>query len=96
MAPDFPREATAIAVVGLGVNLLSAWLLGGMLSLPRGDRISMLFAGAQKSVAMGAPLATVLFPASAAGIILLPLLIYHLAQMIVAAPIAARLNRGDG
>jgi sodium/bile acid cotransporter 7 len=73
-----------------------SWLLGGLLGLPRGDRISMLFAGAQKSVAMGAPLATVLFPASAAGIILLPLLVYHLAQMVVAAPIAARLHQEEG
>jgi len=70
-----------------------SWLLGGLMKLPRGDRIAMLFAGAQKSIAMGAPLATVLFPASTAGIILLPLLFYHLVQMIVAAPIAARLRQ---
>lgn len=72
-----------------------AWLLGGFLRLQHGDRISMVFAGAQKSVAMGAPLATVLFPASAAGVILVPLLVYHLAQMVVAAPIAARLSRSQ-
>lgn len=71
-----------------------AWLLGGALKLPRGDRISMTFAGAQKSVAMGAPLATVLFPPAAVGIVLLPLLVYHLVQMVVAAPIAARLAQG--
>lgn len=82
--------ATAVLlVVGYG----GAWMLGAALSLPRGDRISMLFAGAQKSIAMGAPLATVLFPPAIAGTILLPLLAYHLAQMIVAAPIAARLAR---
>lgn len=71
-----------------------AWLLGGALRLPRGDRIAMLFAGAQKSIAMGAPLATVIFPSAAAGIVILPLVVYHLVQMIVAAPIAARL-RGE-
>jgi sodium/bile acid cotransporter 7 len=72
-----------------------AWLLGGALRLPRDDRISMLFAGAQKSVAMGAPLATVIFPSAAAGIIILPLVVYHLVQMIVAAPMASRL-RAEG
>ena len=72
-----------------------AWLLGAVLRLPRGDRIAMLFAGAQKSVAMGAPLATVIFPAASAGIVILPLLVYHLVQMIVAAPMATRL-RGEG
>lgn len=72
-----------------------AWLVGGLLGLPRGDRIAMLFAGAQKSVAMGAPLATVIFPSAVAGIIILPLIVYHLVQMIVAAPMATRL-RGAG
>ena len=53
----------------------------------------MLFAGAQKSIAMGAPLATVLFAPAVAGIVLLPILIYHLAQLVIAAPLAARLSR---
>jgi len=85
-------------VGGCAIMLLfgyaGSWLVGGAMKLTRGDRIVMLFAGAQKSIAMGAPLATVLFPASVAGIILLPLLLYHLVQMVVAAPIAARLRQG--
>ena len=81
----------AMLVFGYG----GAWLLGGLLRLPRGDRIAMLFAGAQKSIAMGAPLATVLFAPAAAGIILLPVLVYHLVQLIVSAPLAARLIRAD-
>ena len=75
-------------VFGYGVS----WLAGRAIGLERGDRIAMMFAGAQKSVAMGAPLATVLFPPVAAGLILLPTLAYHLAQLIVAAPLAARLK----
>jgi sodium/bile acid cotransporter 7 len=71
---------------------LGAWLIGGSVRLDRANRISFLFAGAQKSVAMGAPLATVLFPPAAAGIVLLPILLYHLVQLVIAAPIAARLN----
>lgn len=69
-----------------------AWLLGQTLRLSRQDRIAMLFAGGQKSIAMGAPLATVLFPASA-GIVLLPLLVYHLLQLVLSAPLASRLAR---
>jgi sodium/bile acid cotransporter 7 len=84
----------AACVVLLLVGYGGAWLLGGALRLARGDRIAVLFAGAQKSVAMGAPLATVLFPAAAAGTILLPLLVYHLLQMVVAAPLAGALARG--
>lgn len=72
---------------------LGAWLLGGALRLPRGDRIALFFAGAQKSIAMGAPLATVLFAPAAAGTILLPILLYHLTQLVIAAPLAARISR---
>lgn len=87
-----------VLLLACGLLLLVAyggsWLLGGLLDLSRGDRISMLFAGGQKSIAMGAPLAILLFPAATAGTVLLPLLVYHLAQMVAAAPIAGRLGRG--
>lgn len=78
-----------LLVLGYG----GSWLLGRLLGLDHGDRIAMVFAGAQKSVAMGAPLATVMFTPAAAGLILLPLLVYHLAQMLVAAPVAGWLRR---
>ncbi|MFC0590875.1 bile acid:sodium symporter family protein [Novosphingobium aquiterrae] len=81
---------TALLLV---IGHLGAWLLGGALRLDPANRRTMLFAGAQKSIAMGAPLATVLFAPAAAGIVLLPILLYHLAQLVIAAPLAARLNR---
>lgn len=84
-------------VVGTALMLLighaGAWMVGGLARLDRANRISMLFAGAQKSIAMGAPLATVLFPPHIAGTILLPTLIYHLAQLVLAAPLSVRLSR---
>jgi len=75
------------------VGFAGPWLLSGVLALERPDRIAFLFAGAHKSVAMGAPLAAVLFPPQVAGMVLLPLLIYHLLQLVVSAPIASRLAR---
>ncbi len=77
----------------LVVGHLGAWLLGDLLRLDRPNRVSLLFAGAQKSIAMGAPLASVLFAPAVAGVVLLPILLYHLAQLVLAAPLAARLNR---
>jgi sodium/bile acid cotransporter 7 len=70
-----------------------AWLLGGAIGLRRDDRIAFLFAGAQKSIALGAPLASVLFPPAIAGLLLLPVLTYHLLQLVLSAPLAARLAR---
>jgi len=93
---DVPAWAGLLGLVGifLAIGFAGAWLLGGLLSLQRGDRIATLFSGGQKSIAMGAPLAVVLFPAEQAGLVLLPLITYHLLQMVVSAPLASRLARG--
>jgi sodium/bile acid cotransporter 7 len=76
----------------LGVGFGGSWLLAGALQLHRPDRISFLFSGAQKSIALGAPLASVLYPPAIAGLLLLPVLTYHLLQLVLSAPLAARLN----
>jgi solute carrier family 10 (sodium/bile acid cotransporter), member 7 len=85
--------AALLLLVGafLAFGFGGAWLLGGALRLERGDRIAFLFAGAQKSIALGAPLASVLFPPAVAGLLLLPVLTYHLLQLVLSAPLANRL-----
>lgn len=75
----------------LGFGFGGAWLAGGALGLARPDRIAFFFAGAQKSIALGAPLASVLFAPEIAGLLLLPVLLYHLLQLMLSAPFAARL-----
>lgn len=84
-----------LSLVGfmLAFGFFGAWWLGGLLRLDLASRISFLFAGAQKSIAMGAPLASVLFAPEVAGLVLLPVLVYHLLQMVISAPVAARLSR---
>lgn len=77
----------------LAVALGAAWGAAGLLGMARGDRTAFLFAGSQKSVAIGAPLAAILFPPASAGFVIAPLLIYHLAQLVVAAPLAMRLAK---
>lgn len=77
----------------LALALAAAWGTSGLLGLPRSDQIAFLFAGSQKSVAVGAPLAAILFPPASAGFVIAPLLLYHLAQLVIAAPLATRLAR---
>jgi len=86
--------AVLLALVGLflAAGFGGSWLLGGTLGLSRPDRVSFLFAGGQKSIALGAPLAAVLFPPAVAGLLLMPVLVYHLLQLVVSAPLAKRLN----
>ncbi len=91
---DGPAWAALLGLVTifLAIGFGGSWALGGILQLTRRDRIAFLFAGAQKSIALGAPLASVLFPPAIAGLLLLPVLVYHLLQLILSAPLAKRLN----
>lgn len=84
---------TALVLSMLTLALGAAWGTATALGLPRPDRIAFLFAGSQKSVAIGAPLAAILFPPASAGFVIAPLLLYHLAQLVLAAPLATRLAR---
>lgn len=92
-------DAADFAVLTGGVALLlvggygGAWLFGGLLRLPLPQRTSLFFAGAQKSIAVGAPLAATLFPPATAGMVLVVILGYHLAQLMVAAWLAAWLAK---
>jgi sodium/bile acid cotransporter 7 len=82
-----------IILAMLVLAMLAAWGLGGLIGLPRADRISLLFAGSHKSIATGAPLAAILFAGPQAGIVILPALIYHQLQLVLSAPLASRLAR---
>lgn len=91
-----PLDWAALIVLVLAMLALAlgaAWGTASLLGLPRADRIAFLFAGSQKSVAIGAPLAAILFPAASAGFVIAPLLLYHLAQLVLAAPLALRLAK---
>jgi sodium/bile acid cotransporter 7 len=92
-----PSEIAMVSLIVMLLLLLGfalAWSLGGALRLNHADRITLLFAGAHKSLATGAPMARILFPASQAGFVILPLMLYHQFQLILSAWLAARLSKG--
>ncbi len=74
-------------VFGL-VNLMSQWL-----HFNREDRITALFCGSKKSLIQGTVMATVLFPGSLGGVVLLPIMVYHALQLIMASILAQRMAR---
>ncbi len=83
----------ALVVVYLAFAKLGAWLTTRLMGYPREDAIAFTFAAAQKSIAVGAPLAAILFSPEAAGFVIAPVLIYHLLQLVLAAPLASHLAR---
>ncbi len=94
-AGDTALLLAAIAVM-LAFGFLGAWHLGRVMRLTPADRIAMLFSGSHKSIAVGAPLATLLFPPAIAGMVLAPVLIYHLLQLVISAWLVAPLRRYVG
>ncbi|WP_020601929.1 bile acid:sodium symporter family protein [Spirosoma spitsbergense] len=74
-------------VFGL-INISSRWL-----HFNREDRITALFCGSKKSLIQGTVMATVLFPGSLGGVVLLPIMVYHALQLIVASVLAQRMAR---
>ena len=73
------------------IAVLLAIKLGSRLSaLPRTDEVAVLFCGSQKSAITGVPMAHLLFTGPAAGIIVLPIIIYHQLQLWLGAWLARR------
>ena len=99
-------SASDLAIISGGIAVFlalaygGAWALGGAVKLPLPQRASLMFAGAQKSIAVGAPLASTLFTPSTAGMVLVVILGYHMVQLMVAAwlapLIAAKVDASPG
>jgi sodium/bile acid cotransporter 7 len=60
-----------------------------LLSFSREDQIAALFCGSTKSLVHGVAMGKVLFPSSAIlGLVLLPVMLYHLQQLILGSILA--------
>jgi sodium/bile acid cotransporter 7 len=75
----------------LASALWSAHLFAHKLGLDDGQRIAVTFVGSTKSLAIGVPMAAVVFgPDRDLGRLLLPLLMYHPLQLLVGGWVASR------
>ncbi|GGO43986.1 bile acid:sodium symporter [Streptomyces daqingensis] len=87
-----PLRMTALVGVEaalLALMLALTWYGSGRLGFAREDRVVTLFAGSNKSLAAGLPMASVLFGAHAA-LAVLPLMLFHQMQLIVCAFVSRR------
>jgi sodium/bile acid cotransporter 7 len=72
----------------LAVVLVATRLAARALGFNKADEIAIVFCGSKKSLASGAPMASVLFPAALVGPMILPLMIFHQFQLMACAVIA--------
>jgi solute carrier family 10 (sodium/bile acid cotransporter), member 7 len=82
---------TAFCVLILALVLLATAAIGRLGGFGPDSRAAILFCGSVKSLASGAPMARILFPGAAAGMVILPIMLFHTIQLIVCAWIAARM-----
>jgi solute carrier family 10 (sodium/bile acid cotransporter), member 7 len=81
--------------LGLGLVMLAAVLIltrvfARALGWSRMDEAVLRFCGSKKSLVSGVPLASAIFAADKVGIILLPLMLFHQAQLMVCSVLARR------
>ncbi len=94
-ALDLFRLMVLCAVL-LAAVLAATYFTARSLRFATPDEIAIVFCGSKKSLASGVPMAGVLFPAATAGLVLLPLMVFHQIQLMACAVIAQRYaNRPD-
>jgi len=80
----------AVNAALLAVVLVVTTFASRRLRFSTEDEIATVFCGSKKSLASGLPMATVLFPAATVGLTVLPLMMFHLMQLMVCAWLARR------
>lgn len=96
---DLVRLLVLCTVLLLAILLATA-AAARLLGFDKADEIAIVFCGSKKSLASGAPMAAALLPGAAAGVAMIPLLVFHQIQLMACAAIAQRYasrpdNAGD-
>jgi sodium/bile acid cotransporter 7 len=82
-----------VLLVILALMLALTWWMARRLGFNRADAIAIQFCGTKKSLASGLPMAGVLFAGAPVGLLMLPLMLFHQAQLMACSALAARYGR---
>ncbi|MBE9637904.1 bile acid:sodium symporter family protein [Salipiger mangrovisoli] len=74
-----------VVLLFLAIVMLLMLGTGKLFRMPYPDQAVLFYCGSTKSLASGLPIATALFAADQVGAIVLPLMIYHMSQLLVCA-----------
>lgn len=90
VGPAVMAALVAVILVFLGLAMAASVALGRLAALPEADRTTLFFCGSTKSLATGLPMAGLLFAGQEVAMIVLPLMLYHLIQLMLCAALAQR------
>jgi sodium/bile acid cotransporter 7 len=83
-------QLVVCCVVLLALVLVATTWLARTLGFSVEDEITIVFCGSKKSMATGVPMAQIIFSGGAAGLAILPLMVFHQIQLMVCAVMARR------
>ena len=82
-----------IILIFLALTMVAMILGGRAFKLNYPDRAVLFYCGSTKSLASGLPIASALFAADQVGAIVLPIMIYHMSQLLVCAYVSQKAGR---
>lgn len=82
--------ALLVVLLFLAIVMIAMMIAGRVFGLPPADRAALFFCGSTKSLASGLPIASAIFPATAVGATVLPVMMYHMTQLLVCSFVAQR------
>ncbi|MBB5696798.1 bile acid:sodium symporter family protein [Sphingomonas yantingensis] len=90
VTPQSLALVIVLDLVLLAIVLAATTAASRLLRFTTEDEVAIVFCGSKKSMASGLPMANIIFPASAVGLIVLPLMLFHQMQLMVCAALARR------
>lgn len=90
VSPGQLAMVALICLIILALVLLITDRAGRWLGFSIEDRVVLIFCGSKKSLVTGAPMAAILFSPAEAGVMILPLMVFHQMQLIACAVLARR------
>ncbi|WP_445491254.1 bile acid:sodium symporter family protein [Rhodopseudomonas sp. RCAM05734] len=93
LSPASLALVLAIDLAVLTMVIVTTTLASRWMGFATEDEIAIVFCGSKKSMASGIPMAAILFSGHALGLIVLPIMLFHQAQLFVCAILARRYAR---
>ncbi|MDX5356880.1 MAG: bile acid:sodium symporter [Rhodobacterales bacterium] len=91
VSPSALLTIIAVCAVMLAIAMGISLGAGRAAGMPREDLVSLFYCGSTKSLATGLPMAGILFAGQDISLVVLPLMVFHLLQLVVCAIISQRL-----
>ncbi|MGS2810458.1 bile acid:sodium symporter family protein [Nocardia sp. MW-W600-9] len=83
---------SALCAALLAIALATTYFGSGALGFDRTDRSVITFCGSEKSLTTGLPMSAILFSGTLAGVVIIPVIVYHQLQLVACSLIARRLG----